>query len=97
METEQLIRVETFCVSHSIELSFISSLEEYGLVEITKKEDAAYIPESTVKNMEQLVRLHNDLDINVESMEAIIHLLEQIKQKDAEIRMLQNRVRFYET
>ena len=97
METEQLIRVETFCVSHNIEVSFISSLEEYGLVEITKKEDAAYIPESTVKNMEQLVRLHNDLDINVESMEAIIHLLEQIKQKDAEIRMLQNRVRFYET
>jgi chaperone modulatory protein CbpM len=97
METEQLILVETFCMSHNVELSFISSLEEYGLVEITKKEDHAYIPESTLKDMEQLVRLHHDLDINVESMEAIKYLLEQLQQKDAEINRLRNQVRFYET
>jgi len=97
METEQLILVEAFCISHNIELSFISSLEEYGLVEITKKEDTAYIPESNLKTMEQFVRLHNDLDINVESMDAIIYLLDRLKEKDAEINMLKNRVRFYET
>jgi chaperone modulatory protein CbpM len=97
METEQLILVETFCVNHNVELSFISSLEEFGLVEITKKEDNAYIPASNLKEMERLVRLHYDLDINVEGMEAINYLLEQLQQKDAEINMLKNKVKFYET
>ncbi|MEO6721059.1 MAG: chaperone modulator CbpM [Ferruginibacter sp.] len=97
METEQLILVETFCSSHNIEWSFISSLEEYGLVEITKREDTAYIPESNLKSMEQLVRLHNDLNINVESLDAILYLLDQIKEKEAEINMLKNRMRLYET
>lgn len=97
METEQLILVESFCISHNIEVSFISSLEEYGLVEITRKEDAAYVPESNIKSMEQLVRLHNDLNVNVESMEAIMYLLDKITQKEAEINMLKNKVQFYET
>lgn len=38
METQKLIEVETFCKNNDIEISFVNSLEENGLIEITKIE-----------------------------------------------------------
>lgn len=97
MQTEQLIQVDTFCVWHNVEFSFINMLHEYGLIEITTKEDKAFITESGLKQVEKLIRLHNDLHINLEGVEVITYLLDQLEQQQEEIRQLQNRLRFYET
>jgi len=43
MEEGYLIPIDKFCSSHNIEISFISSLQESGLIEITTiKESAGY-------------------------------------------------------
>jgi len=97
MQTEQLIRVDTFCVWHNVEFSFINLLHEYGLIEITTKEDTAFIQESDLKHLEKLIRLYNDLHINLEGVEVITYLLERLNQQQEEIILLQNRLRFYET
>ncbi len=97
MQTEQLIRVDTFCEWHNVEYSFIHLLHEYGLIEITTKEDTDFIPESGLKQAEKLIRLHNDLQINLEGVEVVAYLLEQLQQQQTEINLLQNRLRFYET
>ncbi|MES2891695.1 MAG: chaperone modulator CbpM [Bacteroidota bacterium] len=96
MQTEQLILLETFCTYHHVEVSFLTSLHEYGLVEIVNKEDLSYIPESKVKEAEQLVRLHNDLELSPEGLEIVCYLLDQLKHKDEELNNLQNKLRFYE-
>jgi len=96
METEQLIRVDTFCSWHNVEFSFINNLSEVGLIEITRKEDTAFIPESELEQVEKLVRLHNDLQINLEGVEVITYLLQKLKQQQEEITGLQNKLRFYE-
>ncbi len=97
MQTEQLIQVDTFCVWHDVEVPFINTLHEYGLIEITTKEDKAFIPESGLKQVEKLIRLHNDLNINLEGVEVINYLLDKLNQQQQEITLLQNRLRFYET
>ncbi len=96
MQTEYLIPVETFCIYYDVEFSLIYSLQEGGLIEITTKEDAAYLSESNVKDAELLVRLHNDLQLNLEGIEVVTHLLDQLKKKDAQITLLQNKLRLYE-
>ena len=96
MYTEQLIHLETFCSYHHVEVSFFRSLQEYGLVEIVSKEDGSYIPESKVKDAEQLVRLHNDLELSPDGLDIVCYLLNQLKQKTEELNMLQNKLRFYE-
>ena len=43
MDTNYLISVDEFCANHDIEISFISSLAETGLIEITTiKETGIY-------------------------------------------------------
>jgi len=96
MQTEDLISVDEFCSSHQIELSFVSTLEEYGLVETVTQEKKVYLQVNELSRLEQVLRLHRELNVNFEGIDAINHLLAQIEQMQAEIAWLRNRLNFYE-
>jgi chaperone modulatory protein CbpM len=97
MQTENLIAINAFCANHNIEISFISSLQETGLIEITTIEETGYIHESQLQQLEKIVRLYYELDINLEGIETITHLLQRINDMQDEITDLKNRLRLYET
>lgn len=97
MENNELIPVYHFCVTHEIELSFIESLQQYGLVEITTIENKTYLKEQQLREVERMVRLHYELDINLEGIEAIGHLLKKLSDAEIRNRQLQNRLSLYET
>jgi chaperone modulatory protein CbpM len=46
--------------------------------------------------IEHLARLHYDLDINLEGLEAISHLLDRMDASQQEARVLRERLRVYE-
>lgn len=96
MEPEQYIIAEEFCASHKIEFSFINSLNEVGLIEITLIEEKYFISESQLPKLEKLVRLHYDLQINLEGIDAIANLLERITSIQKENILLKNKLRLYE-
>jgi len=96
MEKEPLIPVDVFCVHHHIDFSFIDALEQSGFIEIVEEENNRFIPESHIRELEKLVRLHFDLDINLEGMEAIRYLLERIHMLQREVMVLRNRLHLYE-
>jgi hypothetical protein len=97
MGTEYLIAVDEFCASHDIEISFISSLQQSGLIEITTIKNSGFIEADQLRQLEKYVRLYYDLDINVEGIETVDYLLHQINSMQDEIINLQNKLRFYET
>jgi chaperone modulatory protein CbpM len=54
MESENMIPVSEFCIYHNIELFFIFSLNESGMIDITKIEENIFVPVSQLKHLEQL-------------------------------------------
>jgi chaperone modulatory protein CbpM len=97
MNTEpELIEVNKFCISHSADISFIYALQDAGLLQITTIEQVTYIPSSQLYQLEKLARFYYDLDINLEGIEAIAHLLQQIEYLQENNRILHNRLKFYE-
>lgn len=96
MAGEKLIPASEFCMYHNIEVSFIQSLEEYGLVELTTVEGAGFIDEDKLEDLEKMVRLYYDLHINLEGIDAIRNLLEQMKTLQSEVVWLRNKLRLYE-
>ncbi len=90
MEQEDLIPAEDFCIYHNIEYSFITSLEDSGLIRVTSVERSTYIPSDELQKLEKFIRLHYDLDINIEGIETINHLLEKIEDMQKEILQLRN-------
>jgi hypothetical protein len=96
MQEEGLIPANEFCSSHNLEISFIYSLHQYGLIEITTIGEAYYIPASDLPQAERVARLHAELGINIEGIDAIRHLLQRVEVMQDEIRQLRNRLRVYE-
>lgn len=87
-----LIATTDICTYHEVEYTFISSLSEAGLVELKVVNKTTYIPESELQKLERMIRLHNELEINVAGIEAITHLLERVEQMQEEMRRLRNKV-----
>lgn len=96
MQTDELILATEFCRYYHIESSFIHDLHRFGLIEITSTEDAEYINQQQLRTLEQMIRLRFDLNINLEGIDAIAHLLDRVKSMQNEIAALKNRLKLYE-
>ena len=96
MEKEDLIPAKEFCSSHDLEISFIYSLQQYGLLEITTIKETVYLPASQLPQAERMIRLHHELGINMEGIDAIKHLLQRVEDMQTEIATLKNRLSLYE-
>ena len=97
MQMKKLISAHEFCESHHIEVSFINSLEETGLIKITTIEETGFIPVSQLQQLESIVRLYNELGINIEGIDTITHLLHRIIDLQDEVTALKNRLRLFES
>lgn len=95
MKTAELIKANDFCVYHNVEYTFITSLYEAGLVEVTIINETTFIPQTELQKLEKLISLH-ELDINIAGMEAISHLLERVEKLQEDMRYLKNRLSLYE-
>jgi hypothetical protein len=96
MPTEELIPADEFCIHHNIEISFIYSLQEIGLVETVHTAEKTFLPASQLSHVEKLVRLYYDMDINLEGMETITYLLQRMNDMQQQITRLTNRLGRYE-
>ena len=90
------IAAEVFCFNHKIDYQFIEQLHQHGLIEITEESEMIYIPEDQLPELEKMVRLHFDMDINLEGIETIHYLLQRMEALQKEITALRNRLHFYE-
>jgi len=96
MSTEELISIDTFITHYKVEVSFVHSLQQYGLIETTTIENTTYIYVNELHKLERIVRLYYDMDINIEGIEAITHLLNRVSTMQQEITDLKNRLSLYE-
>ena len=96
MAKENLISTDEFCVYHNIEFSFIRNLREFGLLETVTIKKVDYILEDQLEKLEHMLRMHRELDINIEGIDTIDHLLLRMDNLQKEVIGLKNRLRLYE-
>jgi|SRR4030095_3236665 hypothetical protein len=95
MEATDMIVLDEFCTSHQVEVSFVRTLEKHGLIETIIVNETLYIQENELPKLEQIVRLHQELNINPEGIDAIHILLKRIEDMQTEIIELKNKLDFY--
>ena len=95
MEHADLIVLDEFCTSHQVEVSFVRSLEEYGLVQTIIVNETLCVPGNELSKLEQIIRLHRELNINSEGIDVIMNLLQRIEHMQGEITELKNRLNFF--
>jgi hypothetical protein len=91
---KELIIITHYAEQMQIERSFISSLEEYGLIHIHEVENEQFLHSDELPQLEKYARMYYELSINLEGIDAIHHLIERINGLGEEIQKLRNRLPF---
>ncbi|WP_034258923.1 chaperone modulator CbpM [Aequorivita capsosiphonis] len=96
MAQEKYILVSLYCEQSHIENTFVQNLYEYGLVNLEERESETFIDEDDITEIERLFRLHHDLGINYEGLDAIKQMLNRMRKMEKELDLLQKKLRLYE-
>ena len=96
MSNENLILIDQFCLHHDIDITFITGLHDYGLIKITVVEEKQYFPQEQLAAIEKIIRLHYELEINLEGIDTIMTLLQQIEILQTELTNSRNKINFLE-
>ncbi len=90
MENKESILIEDCCKYYNIETSFVKVLDDYGLISLKQTDEMYYVSYSELSVLEKYVHFYYDLDINMEGIEAISHLLHKIEKLQEEVRTLRS-------
>ena len=92
----ELIIVSEYCDKCHIEPEFIGMLQEGGLIDVLTQDGIQSLTIDELPDVERYSRLYYDLDINMEGIDAIRHLLERMGEMQREIEYLRSRLRLFD-
>lgn len=82
---------------YQVEESFLDALQSSGLIEIVVEEEDRYIEYDYLQEIEQFVRWYYELEINIEGIEALYHMLHQVRELQSDVAKLSNELKFYKS
>jgi hypothetical protein len=93
---KNLIAITTLCSHYEIEISFIDALCNTGLIQIEIIEQNQFIHQDQINDLEKMIRLHHELNVNIEGIDVVFNLLAKERQLKEELMALKNRLSLYE-
>jgi len=96
MNKIHLISTQLVCSSYDIEISFMDALKNMGLIQIEIIEQSQFIHQDQIADLEKIIRLHNELDVNLEGIDIVFNLLKKEQELRNEVVTLKNKLRLYE-
>ena len=96
MDLEYFIPVIQLCEQYEVEASFFNELHRVGLIEIRAVKKTQFIHEDSLIEIEKIIRIHRDLNINLEGVDVVLNLLEKVDHLQNELLKAQNRLQRYE-
>jgi hypothetical protein len=65
-------------------------LNDYGLIKLIQTNEEYFIDYDQLADLEKYMHLHYDMDINMEGIEAITHLLSRVHDLQHEVKKLRH-------
>ena len=97
MNIENLIPLPTLSTHYKVEIAFFNNLNEMGLLEIKTIEETQYIHPDAIFEIEKIIRMHQELEVNIEGIDVVFNLLQKIEDLQNELTSIKNRLRLYES
>lgn len=96
MGENQYILIKTICVQYNLEPDFLEELQGVGLLQIVDIEQERFIHQEALSDLERIIRIHNELNVNIEGIDVVFNLLKKVNTLQSEVSILKNRLYFYE-
>lgn len=92
----KLITISDYCKYSEVEAEFIGLLKGEDLIEIHIVSGEEFIDIDQMAMLEQYARWYYDMEINMEGIDALRHMLVRVRRLQNEINELENKLRLYE-
>ncbi|MEQ9221330.1 MAG: chaperone modulator CbpM [Cyclobacteriaceae bacterium] len=96
MNEEKYVTISKLSQYYRVDVSLFSRLDELGLIKIHTVNENQCIHHDMINNLERMLRLHEELGINLEGIDTIFNLLEKIEDLQNKLIEANNKLRFYE-
>lgn len=96
MKHESYILIQHFCETTSVDPKFIEQLFEFDLIQHIELDDSPALLKEELPILERMVRLHYDLDINLEGLQVIAHMREKMIRMQEEMLVLERKLKRFE-
>jgi hypothetical protein len=96
MDMEAFIPAREICTRYQVEITFLEELSAHDLLEVQTVEETPCVATDRLGDLERYIRLHYELDINLEGIEVVSRLLEQLTESRRQLRLLETRLQAYE-
>ncbi|AFL97645.1 chaperone modulator CbpM [Ornithobacterium rhinotracheale] len=90
------IKISDYCKNTQIERTFISDLQDEGILVLQQVDNEYCIEEDMLEELEKYSRWHYDLGVNLAGIDAMRHMLQRMQQMEREIQSLKNSLRFFD-
>lgn len=96
MSHSDYIPVLKLCEHYSVKQTFFNELNEKGVLEIVTVEHTNCLHHESIPVFEKIIRISEDLHINVEGIDVILNLLNTVDELKNQLTATQNRLSLYE-
>ncbi|AZJ36028.1 chaperone modulator CbpM [Tenacibaculum singaporense] len=96
MSDKELISVQKVIVHHNLDEQFIESIESFQLIEFIIKDSNKYLHTEQLPILEKIIRLHYDLEVNMQGIDVINNMLDRMDSMHKTIQQLENKLKLYE-
>lgn len=96
MKTDKLIQINRLCEHYHLEPSFFDEIEFYELIEIQSSSNGKFIHRKQLGTLEKIIRLHDELEINMQGIDVIFEMMSKIKKLKDELKETRSRLGLYE-
>ncbi|WP_027137564.1 chaperone modulator CbpM [Gaetbulibacter saemankumensis] len=96
MAIPEYIPIAKLSKHYTIEMAFFEKLHNEGLIELITIEKTTCLHQDYLHTFEKIMRIHNDLDINIEGIDVVLNLLNKVDELHNELHQLKSRLNLYE-
>ncbi|MFV0590017.1 MAG: chaperone modulator CbpM [Draconibacterium sp.] len=96
MTSNELVSIKQVKIHHNLDDGFMERVESCQLIEFVFKESEKFMYVEQLPVLEQIIRLHFDLQVNMEGIDVITQMLKRMDKLQQTIQHLENRLRLYE-
>jgi hypothetical protein len=96
MGKPDFIAIVDLTVVYEVDLDFFNAIIEQELLQVHEIGGVIHVHSADIGTLEQILRLTNELQINLEGVDVILNLLKRVQLLEAELAETKHRLKFLE-
>jgi chaperone modulatory protein CbpM len=89
---EPILSLEELCASFNVSEDFIRDLVDFGIIEIQPSIKNIQFTAEDLTRIRKALRLHHDLEINLQGVAVVLELMEELDQLRAELEIFNKKL-----